>query len=320
MKKVLIVGSGYMAFEYAKVLDFLKIEFEIVGNRPEKIAILKESFPNSKCIEGGYEKYLQYNVPPQYVIIATPVEISFETTKAFILKGVKNILTEKPAGLCHHEINELNEISKEHEASISVAYNRRFYESIQFAKKIIIEDGGISSLHFEFTEWTHTIDQNKFPPAVLKKFLIANSSHVIDTVFHLIGYPKIINPIVSGNNIGWHPSGSIFCGSGVSIYNIPFTYHSNWGSPGRWSIEIITPLHRLYLKPMEKLSIQNIGSVSIEELNESYNLDLSFKPGLYMQIISFLNNQNKDILCSIEEHSLHFPYYEMMAGYNLNTQ
>lgn len=318
MNKVLIVGSGYMALEYAKVLQSQEIEFEVIGNRIEKINVFKQSYPNVKCYEGGYQLYLQNNKPFENVIIASSVQTGYEAAKAFIEKGVKNILTEKPAGLTQAEINDLQFLSSQNNVRLLIAYNRRFYQSLKFAKEIIEKDGGITSAHFEFTEWIHTIDQNKFPPEVLCKFLIANSSHVIDTVFHLIGRPKDLNSIISGNAVEWHPSGSIFCGSGTSINDIPFTYHSNWGAPGRWAIEILTSLHRIYFKPMERLSIQDIGSVKIEEVNESYDIDNKFKPGLYLQTEAFLKGKCSDLTCTIKEHKDNFKFFEIIAGYKNN--
>ena len=62
-----------------------------------------------------------------------------------------------------------------------------------FRIKIVQQDGGIISVHFEFTEWIHTINPEDYDDESLNKWIIANSSHVIDTVFYLIGNPKIIN-------------------------------------------------------------------------------------------------------------------------------
>ena len=36
-------------------------------------------------------------------------------------------------------------------------------------------------------EWVHTINEDDYSNEVLEKWIISNSSHVIDTVFYLIG-------------------------------------------------------------------------------------------------------------------------------------
>ena len=64
----------------------------------------------------------------------------------------------------------------------------------------------------------------------------------------------------------------------VSPTQVPlFSYQANWNAPGRWGIEILTSQHRLYLRPMEKLQIQNTGSVDISEVEIDDQLDKEFK-------------------------------------------
>ena len=57
-------------------------------------------------------------------------------------------------------------------------------------KELISRDGKILSVNFEFTEWSHKILSKRRNIQVLKHWLIGNSSHVIDLVFHLCGRPK----------------------------------------------------------------------------------------------------------------------------------
>ena len=45
----------------------------------------------------------------------------------------------------------------EPDTDVWLAYNRRFYEASKKAREIILADGGATSLHFEFTEWSHKI-------------------------------------------------------------------------------------------------------------------------------------------------------------------
>lgn len=73
-----------------------------------------------------------------------------------------------------------------------------------------------------------------------------------------------------------------------------------------WSlgIEILTSQHRLYLRPMEKLQIQNTGSVDISEVEIDDQLDKEFKPGFYLEAKSFIEG-NIERLCSIEQQMIH---------------
>lgn len=315
--KCLLVGAGYMAKEYLKVLKHLDIEVEVVGKSINNVNKLKSEF-NIAGYSGGIEmfNYKKSNNIPEYSIIAVPVTELYSATISVIKLGIKNILVEKPLILSFSELVTLEEYAQKHSVKISIAYNRRFYRSVNRLKELLIEDGGISSVNFEFTEWINVINDNGFPDSVLEKFFIANSTHVVDTVFNIIGRPKTLESYVTGSSVPWHKSGSIFMGFGESVNNIPFSYSSNWGSPGRWAIEILTNQRRYYLKPMEKLFFQVHGSVNIEEDLFENKIDLQFKAGLYMMVSAFLNKNQMDI-CSLSELKLYFPYYEKIAGYQV---
>ena len=60
----------------------------------------------------------------------------------------------------------------------------------------------------------------------------------------------------------------------------------------------MTNKHRLIFKPIEKLQIQKVGSINIEEFIIDNSHDVSFKPGLYKQVESFLS-VNLENLCSL---------------------
>ncbi|MGY4383087.1 putative dehydrogenase [Pedobacter sp. UYP24] len=313
--KVLLVGSGYMAKEYLQVLASLDFKVTVIGRGKEKITILNEEFPQFDFHSGGLENYFKDdNDGFDFAINAVNVEYLKETSLLLINKKIRNILVEKPGGLNQKEIDELTIQSDQKNVNLFIAYNRRFYSSINILQEKIKEDGGIKSVHFEFTEWTHTIDANMYAPSVLEKFIIANSTHVIDTFFYLAGTPKILNNMVGGNEISWHPAGSIFIGSGITDRNIFFTYNSNWNAPGRWGIEVLTSKRKYYLKPLERLAIQEKGSVEIKAFDADYSVDIDFKPGLRLMLESFFNGGDLR-LCTIKDHQRSFQFYENIGGY-----
>ena len=200
------------------------------------------------------------------------------------------------------------ETARTHDTKILIAYNRRFYSSVLEAEKIIQEDGGLVSVSFEFTEWSHIIAPLDKNEEVKKKWFLANSTHVVDLVFFLSGQPEKYSFFHSGGN-DWHPSATIFSGSGITNKNILFNYGANWEAPGRWSVELITKQHRLYLKPMEELQIQQMGSVAVSKYEIDDSLDKLYKPGIYRMIEAYLNNDTtrfQDV----------FTQYQWLALYN----
>ena len=125
-----------------------------------------------------------------------------------------------------------------------------------------------------------------------------------------------LHAMVQGKDeIEWHRSGSVFVGSGLSEKNIPFTYHSNWNSPGRWAIEILTRNRRFYLKPLEKLFVQLKGSVQVNEFPIDDSIDKEYKAGLFLQTQKFLANELSGF-CTVDEQKQHFKnIYAKIAGY-----
>lgn len=314
--RVLVIGSGGMAFEYIKVLKSLGKFPVIVGRGVQNIDQLRSSFPEYEYHSGGIEKYLKgdFNLP-EFAINCVNVEFLGETSCRLLARGVKYLLVEKPGDLTELGLTKVRNLAVSNDAKVFIAYNRRAYSSIRRLIRESEKDGGITSVHFEFTEWSHTFGPDTHSSAALKRWVLSNSSHVIDTVFYLIGDPKILSPSVFGlNDIEWHPAGSVFVGSGLSAKNIPFSYHANWNAPGRWAIEVMTDRRRFYLKPLERLSEQRLGSIAITEIPLSDTLDIEFKPGLYHQTEDFLNLDLQN-LQSVQDQLTAMAYYKDIAGY-----
>lgn len=315
MNKVLLIGAGVMAQDYIKVLKDLGKEITIIG-RGEESAKECEKNTNCKVVTGGLEKFLS-STEEIYLqaIVAVGVEKLFEATKQLVEFGVKNILVEKPGALYNWQFKELNDLSKEKNVNVIIAYNRRFYASVLKAQDIIEKDGGVTSFNFEFTEWAHKIEPLEKGEGVKEKWFLANSTHVVDLAFYLGGKPKEIS-IYSKGRVSWHPSSSNFSGSGISETGALFNYQANWESAGRWSVEVLTKEHRLIFCPMEKLLVQKRGSI-VQELDENidYAIDEKYKPGLFLQTKSFLDNDFSR-MCTISEQKDILTVYNKIAKYN----
>jgi predicted dehydrogenase len=314
-KNCWLIGAGYMAEEYVKVLKELNKDFLVIGRGKANVTNLINRY-SITGFSGGIISFLKTQPQiPEFAIVAVSAEELYNTTKILLSLGICNILVEKPAGLKLEEISHLAKSAKESNINLYVAYNRRFYNSMDILRKRLDEEGGVQSIQFEFTEWVNTIDTNKFPSSVLSRFLIANSSHVIDSVFFLAGRPKEFNFLVARNDVEWHPTGSLFTGSGITERGVHFAYSSNWGAPGRWGIEVLTSESRYYLKPLERLSRQEKGSISVNEIESEYQLDIDFKPGIYNMVIAFFIGKSNPSLCHISDHESNFRFYELMGNY-----
>ena len=290
-----------MALAYAKVLGAMNLAFTVIG-RGEASATDFQSKTNASVSTGGLEKFLSGKTAlPEFAIVAVGVEQLAPATQLLLDQGIRRILVEKPAGIDAAEIGALSRKAVERGAEVYLGYNRRFYAATLKAQEIIAEDGGVDSFNFEFTEWGHVIAPLHKAPGVKEAWFLANSTHVVDLAFYLGGKPARMASYTSGS-LAWHPQASAFTGAGVSEAGALFCYQANWAAPGRWGVEILTHRHRLILRPMESLHIQEIGSVEIRKCDIEDDLDQQFKPGLYRQVAEFLSPHPGPRLLALSEH------------------
>jgi len=308
-----LIGAGTMSLEYAKVLNSLGIDYDVIC-RSSSSAEKFEKEINKNVISGGLSNALKNHKPPNQAIVAVGVEDLAKTTIDLINAGTKRILLEKPGGINTNELSDLYKVSNSNSASVLLAYNRRFYASTQTLKEMILKDGGATSCNFEFTEWSHVIKNLVTEKFVKESWFLANSTHVVDLAFYLCGFPSEWQSYYSGS-LDWHPSAARFCGSGITEKGILFSYHADWEAPGRWSLEILTKLNRYILRPIERLQKIPIGKLEPENVNIDDEVDKKYKPGLYKQVKAFINNEDEEF-CTIKDQVNHCSVYDKIAGYN----
>ena len=307
-----LIGAGPMARDYAKVLLALEQSFVVIG-RNESSALVFEENTGCPVTRGGLASALHNDEAPELAIVAVGVEQLASATEELIKAGTKRILLEKPGGLNLAEIDSLNQWAVEYGAEVLIAYNRRFYESVEQTRRYIDEDGGVLSAQFEFTERSHVIAPLQKAAGVKDHWVLGNSSHVIDLAFHLIGMPADWRCWYAGS-IDWHSASARFAGAGVTERGVVFSYLADWQAPGRWGIEVMTRKRRLILRPMEQLQLTNIGSVAVAPVEATNTLDTDFKPGLYQQTKAFLAGDDA-LFCTLSEQVRNVRIYSQMAGY-----
>lgn len=308
-----LVGAGSMAVDYAKVLKALDVSTLVIG-RGDSSALAFSERAGFAVQRGGLDTFLA-RAPrlPEAAIVAVGVEGLAEITQRLLDYGVRRILVEKPGALRHQELREVAAKAEARSAEVLIAYNRRMYASTLHAQRLIAEDGGMQSMHFEFTEWGHVVEGLQKADGVKSAWLLGNSTHVIDLAFYLGGTPVDMHCYTSGT-LNWHPSSAVFAGAGLTDCGVLFSYQANWGAPGRWSVEVLSANYRLIFRPMESLQIVKKGSVAVESVALNDQRDKEFKPGLYEQVTRFLWGGARG-LCTVEEQLAHWPLYKRIAGY-----
>ncbi|WP_035187246.1 Gfo/Idh/MocA family protein [Alteribacter aurantiacus] len=314
MNQVLLVGAGPMGVAYAKVLKHLNVSFTCIC-RTEASAKRFYSQTGSPCQTGGLSAYLsKHQGRPSKAIICVPVDQLASVTMELIRNGVKHILVEKPGGMTEVEIAQVAAETKSRQANVYVAYNRRFYPSVRKAMALIEEDEGVLSCHFDFTERSKRVDDLVKNVELKNNWFLANSTHVIDLAFFLCGPPVQMNTNIGGG-LPWHPQASVFSGSGKTVNNALFSYHSNWSGPGGWRVEIVTKKRKLLLEPLEELRVLDHDETEYKKHTFENNERESFKPGLQSMVTAFLKNDHTSFI-TIGTHSelVHTWYQRIKKG------
>ena len=173
-----------MARDYVKVLKGLNSNFQVIG-RGEKSAIEFEKETGIKPLTGGIENYFKTETfhKNSLVIITTGTQDLLKTMLSVLKEGAEKVLVEKPAAISIEELTEHEKSLKPYMEKVFVAYNRRFFASVIESQHLIELDGGLQSMHFEFTEWSHIIEPLEKAPGVKENWFFANSTHVVDLAF-----------------------------------------------------------------------------------------------------------------------------------------
>ncbi|OIR10203.1 MAG: hypothetical protein BEU03_01055 [Marine Group III euryarchaeote CG-Epi6] len=289
MEKVLLFGSDYMANEYLKVLKNLGEEVVVIARDSHKT--------KSLALKYGYEGYggsLSYlkNLNKndfKLVIIATSVQSLKDITLGCLAQGFENILIEKPGSINSLELQEIRK--KIDNQFVRFAYNRRYYPSVLHLKNLLLKEK-LQGLFFDFSEREKDILGSGKSDKVIQRWGFANSSHVIDTSFFLIGIPVEMYSQKRGY-LSFHKSGSIFTGAGKTK-ETDFSYYSSWCSGGRWRIEISTDRGKYSLSPLEELHFCRKDQFAWEKIEIELGKS-KLKLGLKQMVNEMINSKSSSL-------------------------
>lgn len=258
----------------------------IIATSPSRALQLAEKH-GMQAYTKGLTQALARLPRPEAAVLALPVDRLAAAALELAQAGVPRILIEKPGALNAAELDPVQTAAQATGAQVFIAYNRRFFASVQEVRRRIAQAGQVLSVAFEFCEDADRIAALPTPDSIKQNWLLSNSSHVIDLAFHLCGSPADWQHQVTGS-LPWHDRGADFRGMGTTTTGARFSYFADWRGPGRWGMEIILPTERLILRPMESLQVMPRGSFIAQAVTLNAALDSQFKPGLYAQMAGFL--------------------------------
>ena len=307
-----IFGAGSMSAEYAKVLSHMALPFKVIGRgwtsaqafeQQTGVPVIRTAIP---------ELFSDMDLSADKAIVCVDTINSYQLVCDLLELGFKSLLVEKPVVLSLAQGHDLNARALAANADLFIALNRRQYSAVEKAHQLIEQDGGLTSMQFEFTEWGHVIEKLDKPKQELVNWFLCNSLHVVDLAFSFAGLPQQLSAFHSGE-LAWHKP-AVFSGSGITKQQVPFSYHADWSSAGRWGIELQTKKRRLYLSPMEQLKQQLLGTVKIEDVALENDNDTLFKPGLLKQLRLFVSNSPEGLV-DFNQFVDALPAYLSISGY-----
>ena len=310
--QVAVIGAGPISVEYCQILKEFNCSTQIIGRGEKSGNAFKEQTGVTPLLGGIENNKGQVSEASHIVIAVSEDQLGNVLADCLTLNSDAKILIEKPGALTFEQLEEI--YNNHNTDNVYIAYNRRFFSSVRNLKEKLKEEG-CTSFNFEFTEWGHVIEGLEKNPGVKENWFWHNSSHVIDLAFYLGGKPKSMSTFSKGD-LSWHPRGSNFVGCGETDNGALFNYQANWDAPGRWGLEFLTPEHRYYLRPMEKLQVQNKGSVQVSPYEVDDKLDQDWKPGFYLQTKAFIQGDVEDLCSYKEQLNKNSLYRKMLSGEN----
>lgn len=310
-----VIGFGNMGKQYVDALKVLGVTNIRVCARSKRGLHELENIKDIEVIPSSFENL---EIKPRYkevCIVATPIESLASCAIKLAHLGFDNLLIEKPVCIVSSEIQDLEHILTKLGASAFCAYNRLSYPSFHEVRFRALNDGGITSCHYNFTEWIKSDWVRVFSELELQRWGVANSIHVLTMAHGLIGRPDLWHGHRAGG-LSWHPAGSVFVGSGISDQGVPFSYEADWGGTGRWSVEINTTVSSYLMCPLEQVFIRSSKGSDWSNL-PIHSYDSEIKPGLVEQIAATLSPEVRKYvpLADLDQAAYITMFAESILGY-----
>jgi len=289
-----VIGYGNMGRQFVKALQALGVKRIRVCTQGSE-GLTELATQGVGIFPGGYEHWSAAALPDELVILALPILKLIDAAKFAVSHGFRKLLIEKPVSLWASKIGELKSELESMKVDAVCGYNRVAYPSFIEARSRSSMEEGITSCSYTFTEFISKLNPRNYQPEEMERWGIANSLHVMAMAHGLVGLPGDWHGFRTGSTVAWHPSGSVFVGSGLSESHIPFVYHADWGSTGRWSIEVNTAVSSYRLCPLERLFRKTIPTADWEEVPVS-TFAPDVKVGFAEQVAAMLDDNIRNAI------------------------
>lgn len=275
VKRVALIGAGYMGAEYAKAIAQTEtVELVGIASRTrERAQTLADTYRAPLVADSVAELYERTKADA--VIVAVP-ELAARDIILDVFEYPWAALLEKPPGYLPAIAAELAGKADRCGRTAFVALNRRFYGSTSRALQELEGIEGNRSVIIQDSQDQLAARAIGQPEPVVAAWMYANSIHLIDyAALFCRGEVEAVQttqpfkpyePCVVESTLKFS--------SGDTA-----TYLGLWQKPGPWAVQVCTAAARFELKPLEQLGIQKRGERAVTTIPQT-EWDARCKPGI----------------------------------------
>lgn len=255
-KRLAVIGSGNIVQFHVPAMK--QAGFDVVSCCSSYKSSSAVEFAKQHDIPIVYDSYkdlIDNQSEWDALLIAISVDSTLKVLREFIDIG-KPILVEKPVSISSHSLSEFRTRTRH----IQVAYNRRFYSSVDYAKKFISANHNCLLKMFLPDNIDFTIPRYSQDYIRVKE----NSVHGLDILNFLVPKMKIqhVDEYDQPNN-SYGKVAVLSSGQGQKCM-----IFFNWNAPSNFSLEIDSLPYKLELKPFEKYLLYK--GMEVIEPTENY--------------------------------------------------
>ncbi len=286
--KLAIIGCGKIARLHAVCMQNAGFNISCVSGRQGKSKSV-DDFADEFGVKNKFDNSFDLINHSEWdaLLITCPTQFALSYLKASADKK-KPILVEKPITYDYQRLEEFLKYD-----NICVGLNRRFYKSVLFTKKFVINNDSI----FIRVNIPESVNETDFDVNfTIPKRSYENSIHMFDLLNFISGNVSWIHThkIMNNENL------KAIIATGKSDKNITIQICHYFNSSDNFSIDVTSNEKRVLLKPIEvaefyegmniiepneKIRIRSYSPKLVERIYE----ESEFKPGFIDQSYSFMN-------------------------------
>lgn len=240
--RLALIGCGKIAEFHAAAFREAGFDLQMVCSRPSSTRV--QLFAERHGIPHVYhsvDEIFRAREEWDALLIAISIPNTMDVLVQALDAG-KPVLVEKPVVFRSNELLPLAEL----DLPVLVGYNRRFYRTVQEARREV-EEGPPVLAQLSIPESITYSQNSQDDPSYLRPFF-ANTVHGLDMTRYIFGDLSVehVQRISSDSGTKIALAATLITPNGSVVQ-----FTANWGSPANFSLDINRPGRRLELRPFE---------------------------------------------------------------------